>query len=224
MSFSCEFCKKDFFKESSVAVHMCEPKRRRLEQHEAGVRLGFQAYVKFYETMQGSARNKTFEDFADSPYYRAFVKWGRYCVNTRVINPSQFLTWLLRAQKKIDNWCSDKLYTEYLLDYLLLEAPQDALERALSLSLDWQERTTHPSHDMLRYGNHNALCHDIVAGRLSAWTIYNSESGQEFLSQLNSEQIAMVWPYIDSDRWQSKFRNYMADQEWTKDLLKQAGW
>jgi hypothetical protein len=224
MSYTCEFCKKDFFKESSVAVHMCESKRRRLEQHEAGVRLGFQAYVKFYETMQGSARNKTFEDFADSPYYRAFVKWGRYCVNTRVINPSQFLIWLLRAQKKIDNWCSDKLYTEYLLDYLLLEAPQDALERALSLSLDWQERTTHPSHDMLRYGNHNALCHDIVAGRLSAWCIYNSESGQEFLSQLNSEQIAMVWPYIDSDRWQSKFRNYMADQEWVKDLLKKAGW
>jgi hypothetical protein len=224
MSYTCEFCKKDFFKESSVAVHMCEPKRRRLEQHEAGVRLGFQAYVKFYETMQGSARNKTFEDFADSPYYRAFVKWGRYCVNTRVINPSQFLIWLLRAQKKIDNWCSDKLYTEYLLDYLLLEAPQDALERALNLSLDWQEHTTHPSHDMLRYGNHNALCHDIVAGRLSAWCIYNSESGQEFLSQLNSEQIAMVWPYIDSDRWQNKFRNYMADQEWTKDLLKKAGW
>ena len=224
MSYTCEFCKKDFFKESSVAVHMCEPKRRRLEQHEAGVRLGFQAYVKFYETMQGSARNKTFEDFADSPYYRAFVKWGRYCVNTRVINPSQFLIWLLRAQKKIDNWCSDKLYTEYLLDYLLLEAPQDALERALNLSLAWQEHTTHPSHDMLRYGNHNALCHDIVAGRLSAWCIYNSESGQEFLSQLNLEQIAMVWPYIDSDRWQNKFRNYMADQEWTKDLLKKAGW
>jgi hypothetical protein len=224
MSYTCEFCKKDFFKESSVAVHMCESKRRRLEQHEAGVRLGFQAYIKFYETMQGSARNKTFEDFADSPYYRAFVKWGRYCVNTRVINPSQFLIWLLRAQKKIDNWCSDKLYTEYLLDYLLLEAPQDALERALNLSLDWQEHTTHPSHDMLRYGNHNVLCHDIVAGRLSAWCIYNSESGQEFLSQLNSEQIAMVWPYIDSDRWQTKFRNYMADQEWTKDLLKKAGW
>ena len=224
MSFSCEFCKKDFFKESSVAVHMCEPKRRRLEQHEAGVRLGFQAYVKFYETMQGSARNKTFEDFADSPYYRAFVKWGRYCVNTRVINPPQFLTWLLRAQKKIDNWCSDKLYTEYLLDYLLLEAPQDALERALSLSLDWQEQTTHPSHDMLRYGNHNALCHDIVAGRLSAWVIYNSESGQKFLSELNTEQIAMVWSYIDSDRWRSKFHNYMADQEWVKDLLEKAGW
>ena len=143
-------------KESSAAVHMCEPKRRRLEQSERGVQLGLQAYLKFYETMQGSARLKSFEDFAESPYYRAFVKWGRYCVNTRVINPTQFMTWLLRNQKKIDRWSSDQFYTDYLMEYLRLEAVQDALARAVEHSMTWQERTGHPAHDMLRYGNHNA--------------------------------------------------------------------
>lgn len=224
MSYTCEFCKKEFFKESSVAVHMCEPKRRRLEQHERGVQLGFQAYLKFYEILQGSARLKVFEDFAESPYYRAFVKWGRYCVNTRVIAPTQFMTWLLKHQKKIDRWCSDQLYTEYLTDYLLLEKLQDALERAIKHSIDWQEQTGHPGHDMMRYGNHNTLCHDIVSGRVSPWVIYNSKSGQALLAELNSEQIAMIWPYIDSDRWQKKFADYPADQEYAKEILTQAGW
>ena len=72
--FTCNYCKKEFAKETSIAVHMCEPKRRRMEKDERGVQLGFQAYIKFYETMQGSARLKTFEDFAESAYYRAFVK------------------------------------------------------------------------------------------------------------------------------------------------------
>lgn len=211
-------------KESSAAVHMCEPKRRRLEQHERGVQLGLQAYLKFYETMQGSARLKTFDDFAESPYYRAFVKWGRYCLNTRVIMPTQFMNWLLKNQKKIDRWCSDQLYTDYLVEYLRLESVQDALARAVEHSMTWQERTGHPAHDMLRYGSRNALCYDVTAGRISPWVIYNCNSGQQFLTELTSEQVAMIWPYIDSDQWQRRFADYAADQEYAKEILRQAGW
>jgi hypothetical protein len=77
---------------------------------------------------------------------------------------------------------------------------------------------------MLRYGNVNALCHEITAGRISAWVIYNSSSGQEFLNNLNSEQVAMIWPYIDSDTWQRRFNDYPADQAWVEDILAKAGW
>ena len=224
MSFVCDYCKKTFSRETSIAVHMCEPKRRRLARDEAGVRMGFQAYIKFYETMQGSAKNKTHDDFCDSPYYRAFVKFGRYCVNTRVINPAQFMSWLLKNNKKIDHWCSDRIYTEYLLFYLRVEAVSDALARAIEYSIDWEEKHTHPAHDCMRYGNSNLLCHAVTTGRISPWVIYNSASGQEFLNNLDSSQIAMIWPYIDSDAWAKKFHDYPADQEYAKEILKQAGW
>jgi hypothetical protein len=203
---------------------MCEPKRRRMEQSERGVQLGFQAYIKFYEMAQGSAKLKTFEDFCDSPYYRAFVKFGRYCVNTRVINPERFMAWLLKQQKKIDRWCSDQVYTEYLANYLTLEAVDDALARAMEYGLDWADKTGNPAHDCLRYGNANAICHAITAGRISPWVIYSSESGQKFLSDLSSDQVSMIWLYIDSDVWQKKFQTYPADHEYAKEMLKQAGW
>lgn len=224
MSFVCEYCKKEFARETSIAVHMCEPKRRRMQQDEAGVRLGFQAYIKFYETMQGSAKNKTYDDFCESAYYKAFVKFGRYCVNTHVINPPQFMNWLLKNNKKIDRWCSDQIYTEYLTQHLLVEAVDDALKRAIEHSIRWEETTGHSAKDMLRYGNANALCYDITAGRISPWVIYNSASGVEFLGNLSTEQVAIVWPYINSDAWHKKFSNYPADQEFVKDILTQAGW
>jgi len=96
VTYQCQYCKKDFQRESSLAVHLCEAKRRRQEQNERGVQLGLQAYLRFYETTQGSAKLKTFDDFAESPYYRAFVKFGRYCVNIRAINPARFIDWVLK--------------------------------------------------------------------------------------------------------------------------------
>jgi hypothetical protein len=224
MTYQCQYCRKDFVKETSLAVHVCEQKKRRQERAERGVELGFQAYIRFYEMSQGSAKLKTFDDFADSPYYRAFVKFGRYCVAIRAINPARFMEWVLKQNKKIDHWCRDVVYTEYLIYYLQVENINDALARAMEYSIDWAEKTGNPAQDCLRYGGTNATVYAVTTGRISPWVIYNSESGQKFLSTLDAGQIAMVWPYIDSDVWQKKFTDYTADQEYAKEILTQAGW
>lgn len=224
MTVACQYCRKTFVKETSLAVHVCEAKRRRQQRSERGVELGFQAYIRFYEISQGSARLKTFDDFADSAYYRAFVKFGRYCVDTKVINPRQFLEWLLKQNKKIDSWASDKIYTEYLIKYLPLENVADALARAVEFGLDWSEQHQAQPQDCLRFGSAAAMCYAITAGRISPWVIYNCESGQQFLSSLTADQISMIWPYIDSDTWQRRFADYPADQAYAQDILKKAGW
>jgi hypothetical protein len=220
----CRYCKKEFSRESTLLVHVCEPKRRHREQNERGVQLGFQAYIKFYEITQGSAKLKTFDHFAESSFYRAFVKFGRYCVAIKAINPARFTEWLIRQNKKIDYWCKDSIYTEYLLDYLKVENVNDALARAIEFSMDWSEKSGHPAHDCLRYGNSNTIAYAVTTGRISSWVLYNSESGLKFLNDLDATQVAMVWPYIDSETWSKKFADYMADQEYARDILKKAGW
>jgi hypothetical protein len=224
MTHVCDYCKKEFVRETSIQAHMCEPKRRRRERDDPGPRLGFQAYIRFYESMAGSARNKTHDTFCESSYYRAFVKFGHYCVNTRVISPDRFMAWLLKHNRKIDHWCSDKVYTEYLVDHLKVEAVDDALTRAIEFGIDWAEKNASPAHDCMRYGNANVLCYAVTAGRISPWVIYNSESGQKFLSELDATQVAMIWPYIDSDAWQKRFQDRPQDQAYAKNILKQAGW
>jgi hypothetical protein len=224
MSHICQYCKKSFVKESSLAVHSCEPRRRRQEKDDAGVRVGFHAYIKFYELTQGSAKLKTYDDFCESPYYKAFVKFGRYCVNTRVINPSRFTEWVLKQNKKLDYWCSDKLYEEYLLFYLKVETMEDALARAIEHTLTWSEEKGSPSYDYLRYGNHNTITQSIVSGRISPWVLYNSDSGQKFLSEMNTEHQAIVWAYIDPDVWTKKLKDDPANRMEAQELLKKAGW
>ena len=224
MSYKCQYCDKSFVRENSLLVHVCEQKKRYQSQNETGVQIGLNAYLKFYEMSQGSSKLKTFDDFAKSPYYRAFVRFGQYCVSIRAINVPRFTEWLLKNNKKIDYWCRDSVYGEYLTEHLRIENPMDAVQRAIKSSIAWSEETGNPPHDYVRFGNDNALCYAVTTGRLSAWALYNSDSGLEFLGRLNSEQINMTWSYIDSDHWQKKFRDHPEDTEYTKQILKKAGW
>jgi hypothetical protein len=224
--FNCKYCEKPFRKETTLLAHLCEAKRRYMQRDETGVQWGLKAYLRFYEFSQGSAKLKSYEDFAKSPYYNAFVKFGRYCVNIRCINFITFTDWLLKNNKKLDHWCSDKLYTEWLLEYIKREATQDALERALTEMTEYAE--AHPElkngfTDYFRYSNANRICHHITTGRISPWVIYNCVSGIEFLEALREDQAAIVMPWIDPDYWQKRFKDYLADTEWVKDILSKAG-
>ena len=207
-----------------MAVHLCEAKRRHLERNEIGVQLGLQAYLRFYEITQGSARLKNFDDFARSPYYRAFVKFGRHCVAIRSVNTARFIEWVVRQNKKIDHWCRDSVYTDYLQEHVRSEAATDALARALESALEWAEHTGSSDRDYLRYGNDNALCYAVLSGRVTAWVLYNCDSGTDFLGRINPEQVAMIWHMIDSDFWQRRFRDYPADTAYLQELLQKAGW
>lgn len=223
VKYTCQYCKKDFQRETSLSVHLCEQKQRYQSKDELGVRLGLQAYLRFYEMTQGSAKLKTFDDFATSPYYRAFVKFGRHCIAINAVNTSRFVDWVVEKNKKIDHWCRDSVYTEYLSEYMRRESVNDALARAIEFSIKWSETHGHPSHDILRYGNSNAIAYAVSTGRISAWILYHCESGQRFLDALDQE-LSIVWPWIDPEFWQKKFRDYPADQEYAKEILSKAGW
>lgn len=205
-------------------VHVCEQKHRHLERDEIGVQIGLQAYLKFYEIAQGSSRLKTWDDFATSSYYRAFVKFGRYCHDIRAINIARFAHWLITTNRKIDHWCRDGVYAEYLMQYVRTESATDALARAVEHAMTWADTTGNPAKDYLRYGNDNAIAHAVSTGRVTAWTLYNCDSGHEWLERMNSDHRNIVWSWIDPEFWQRRFQDFPADQAYAREILAQAGW
>jgi len=222
-TYTCKYCKKSFKRESTLTAHACEKKRRYQQKDEKGVRIGFQAYLRFYEYTQNHSKLKSDYDFINSPYYTAFVKFGRYCIDINAVNIPRFIDYVITNNKKLDYWTKDSLYEEYLNDMLLTEDPTYALQRAIEYSIDWAKNNSADSKDLLRYGNTNVICHAITTGKISSWVLYNCDSGTDFLNRLSSEQTEMIWTFIDPDIWQQKIANNKNDVIYIQSMLEKAG-
>lgn len=225
MTYKCQYCQRQFTKESTLAHHACERKRRFQQENEIGVQWGLQAYVIFYTTTQNSSKSKTYTDFVNSPYYTAFVRFGRHCHSIHCINLHNYTRWLLRNNRRLDHWCSDQFYTEWLQEYLKKESVQDALERSMQCMVDHAH--DHPElrngyRDYFRLVNENRICYHIATGRISPWMVYQSATGQEFLDRLGDDQINNIIDIIDPAYWQAKFRDSTEDVSFVQQVLKQA--
>jgi hypothetical protein len=221
----CQYCQRSFTKEKTLASHTCEPKRRAQQEKEVGVQIGFQAYLKFYELTQGSTANKTYKDFAKSAYYTAFVKYGRHMVAVRALDAASYTVWLLKNNKKLDYWCSDKFYTEWLIQYLRRENSSDALVRAVETMQEYADATEGMVglNDYFRFGNPNRICHHISSGRISPWALYNCETGRKFLERLPGDLLEMIYPYIDPEYWNKHIHDLPEETTWAQQVLKTAG-
>jgi len=219
----CRYCGQGFVRESTLQVHQCEPKRRDHQRGEKGVIIGFQTWLRFYELTQGSAKLKTYEDFCSNNFYNAFVKFGRHCVGISAVNVNQFIDHVLKNQIKIDNWCKDKIYEEYLYKLLRTESADDALERSILTMQEWAEQTDNDITTYFTAVSSNRFVQHVLNGRVSCWAIYCCDNGIAKLETLSEEQVTLLMPWIDPEFWQRKLHDYPADAELTKHILVQAG-
>lgn len=219
----CEFCERDFVRESTLVKHVCENKRRYSDRDRAGNRIGFAAWVQFY-SRHSRKQKRDYMDFAKSAYYTAFVKFGNYCHEAQVLNVSRYVDWLLKEKVSIDCWNRDSNYTKFIVDHLKSEDPLDAIARSIEATIKLAEQDKIQTKDVLRYGNRNRICFDITRGRVSPWMLYHSASGLQFIESLDATQQKMIMEYINPEQWAIKFKRSSNIISEVKQLLAAAGY
>jgi hypothetical protein len=220
---TCEHCSRTFVRESTLVKHLCEQKRRWQDRDRPGNRIAFHAWIEFYATCQPSRKKRDLAAFISSPYYSAFVKFGNYCCDINVVNTQEYIKHLLKNNVPIDNWDSDRVYTRYLVEYLKTEDAFDAIGRSVKTLISFADTENLQLRDVLRYASKNKLCHLITTGHISPWLLYFTESGNEFLSTLNEDQRTLIWDYIDTEKWNIKFKRHSDVVAEVKSLIHQAG-
>jgi hypothetical protein len=218
----CEYCNTGYTKEKTLAVHMCEQKRRALQKNEKRVQYGFYAFNRFYKLSAGSKKDKSYEEFCKSPYYNAFVKFGSFVSNVRPLYPEKYIDFVVTSGVKLDHWCKNEMYEQYALQFILKEDVTTALERSVTTMMEWAEENNSVWNHYFNYVSLNRAVWHIKDGKISPWLILNCKSGKEMLSKFNDEQLALVYQVINPEHWALRFKRQTSDVELVKEVVKES--
>ena len=197
-SFKCDYCKKSFSKETTLLAHSCEKKRRWQAKNNQDVLVGFGSYDLFYR-IEMQSKPKEYKDFVDSQYYTAFVKYGNYCINTRVIDQEQFTRWLIKNKVKLKDWPTDKMYLLFVQDHCKRESVERALERFVE-----HASATNYVDTFWETASGYLIADWVETGKISPWIIISSRRAEHAIGAMSSECVNRIANCIDADWWAKK--------------------
>ena len=218
----CQYCGHKFTKEKTLAVHVCEHKRRALAKTEKHVVLGYETYNQFFKLTQNHNGSKSYDEFSRSPYYNAFVKFGSFVSNVNPLYPERFINYVVTSGVKLDHWCRDELYDDYVVHLIKTESVETALERSIKHMMDWAEANNSVWNHYFLYVSLSRATYDIKDGKISPWLILNSSNGKTMLQRFNDEQLGGISKAIDPVFWRRKFKDRPADVDLVRQVVKES--
>lgn len=221
--FQCAHCNKSFMRQKTLVSHVCEQKRRAMQETEKRVQAGFMAFNRFFQLTQKEKKPKTYEEFCKTSYYNAFVKFGSFVNNIKPLYPDKFIDYVIKSGVKLDHWCRDELYEKYLYEIIKTEPADAAVQRTIATMIDWATANSAKYQHYFNYVNLNRAVHDIKNGNISCWILLNCESGKEMLSKFSDDQLDMIASALDIAYWVKKFKESSADVEMAKAICKETG-
>jgi hypothetical protein len=222
---TCEFCKKTFTKETTLVSHVCEPKRRWQNQNVSYVKKALLAYNMFYSSLSPgkSVCKKSYQEFASSNYYSAFVKFGSWCEENQAQEWAQFTQWLLANNIKLDLWCDQIKYREFLDDLIDKEPAVQALSRSLQTITGWSQDTGRDWSKFFETAHPNVVVSWVSQGKISPWLLYNSDSAVKFLERCSQEQLHLIQQTASIKKWKVRFMRMKEDADIIRHTLQEAG-
>ena len=202
---------------------MCERKRRALQKDEKRVQAGYMAFNRWWQLAQGAKKLKTYEEFCDTSYYNAFVKFGSFINNVSPLYPDKFVDYVIKSGIKLDHWCRDELYEKYLFEALKTEPVESAVQRTIQTMMEWADDHKAEFSHYFNYVSLNKAVHDIRNGYISPWVILNTSSGQTMVRNMSDDQLDMIAPAFDVPFWLRRFKDLPADTILVKEICREAG-
>lgn len=221
--YPCEYCKASFSRESTFIAHSCEQKNRILNRDERHVRIGHQAFMEFHKPMSWiKQKSLTYEKFAKSRHYVAFIKFGKYVASVNPPKINNFIEWLVKQNVPFKEWATDRWYYNWIHELTRRETPEEAVERNILLMEQWALDTGENWIDFFRKVPTPQATDWIQRGRISPWLLY-SDVGSQLLDRMTDEQLKLIKDWINPFEWNDRIKQHLTSFQSINELLISAG-
>jgi len=188
------------------------------------VQIGFNAWLKWYKLSRTATTKKlTYEKFMRSKYYLAFTKFGKHVLEVKLLNPEQFIVFVIKNHIKLDDWTKDSVYEFYINDVCKREDVETALKRQVQLMVDWARDNNEDWTNFFEKIHPNIALNLIRTGRISPWIILNSLTIYKLFNRMSEEQIQLVNKFINIPSWKALMLRNKKDAEFVNKILEEYG-
>lgn len=220
MSLDCKFCKKTFSRERTLAVHVCEIRRRWENKDDAPNRIAFNVWHKFIKYVSTNLKaEKTVDDFIRCRDYLGFVKFANYLIELKPNESENFIDWIFKSGLRISEWQHPSTYRLYIQEFLKKETPERALERTILTIREWEEQTGKDCRDFFNLVAPAAAMNMLAAGVISPWILYSSESAQKMLDRMEPVQLENITKHLDTTWWKKNIMNNKEEAKWINTMM-----
>lgn len=184
---TCGFCSRGFQQETAFMSHYCREKERH-EQLRGPIG---QAAYGFYATWMRLRKHSVppIENFAESKFYGAFIRFAQHVKKTRLPDPDRFIKLM------IDNgnvqpvlWCRDQVFAMYLQAYDQVVSPETQFMRSYDVIQELAVDLKVPVTDVYSTLGLEGLLDLIEKRKLSFWFLLASARFKAYLLALPPEQ------------------------------------
>ncbi len=223
MTYKCKYCGKDFVRESTLASHLCENKRRVLAKDLKQNRIAYQSWLLFRRlTIANVKHDKDYEEFATNKYFMGFMKLAKHIIDLNLEDPEGFVKYIIMNSVPMHKWQTALVYESYVKDRTKKETVERAIERSVLNMKAWGERTNNSWEDYFQKVSTPDADQDIRMGRISPWCTFATDQGSRLIDRLEPGQIQQLVEYIEPQSWRVKVKRHQQDANWVQHVFNKA--
>ena len=223
MTYKCKYCKKEFVRESTLAGHLCENKRRVLAKDLKQNRIAYQSWLLFRRlTIANIKHDKDYEEFATNNLFMGFMKLAKHIIDLNLEDPEGFVKYIVMNSVPMNKWQTAVVYESYVKDRTKKETVERAIERSVLNMKAWAERTGNSWEDYFSLVNTPDAVQDIRMGRISPWCTFATDQGSRLIDRLEPGQIQQLVEYIEPQSWRAKVMRQQQDAKWVQHVFNEA--
>lgn len=181
------------------------------------------AYQSFFTVAMRAPKPPSFDDFAKSQFWGAFLRFARHMLDINAIRPTAFVDFLIRTEVPVDRWTSPVVYETYVRELSKTESPDAAVERNILLMQQWAMDTGEHWTDFFRKVAPPVAALWVRSGRISPWVLFVASSAKDMLTRLGPEQAQIVEKTIDVRFWEAKLERHKEEVARIRAILDEAG-
>lgn len=216
----CDFCDKQFVRETNYLKHRCKMMKR-YEIFETAV--GHLAYLTYNQWRKISNLPPSPADvFIKSKYFESFKKFAKFCRSQSIPDKIGYIELMVEKKLFPFQWCDSDVYDFYLETF----DKKYTIDQKIDISLQTFKEISAALDIEIKDIFENLTATDILklitSRRLTPWLLLPSSKFMEFMTYRTTKEERFLFNvFIDVKKWKKYFAEHPDKVAYIKKILKE---